>query len=180
MKEYFLIFLLSLLIAGCTTKSFVEQDNSENEAILSETFENITIVNQTTINLGYKTENGGFGNHEWFWPDKIVSYEVPSPLDKNNAYLVGKWKNNEDNMELIDEEGGILLIFNGNNVNMYAGSEKGSQIYINLDDNELNYNGLVLKDLKEYHLLTAVDTGYHFMNMSVQRHGFKIYNISFS
>ena len=62
MKKYFLILLLSLFLNGCWNNSFIENSDKliiENNSI---EIENVKLSdNSTTINLGYKTEDGGFG-----------------------------------------------------------------------------------------------------------------------
>ena len=75
-------------------------------------------INTPEIYFGYKFSRGNFGNPEGIKPNQIVDYKFPSSITSNNAYFEGKWKSNEDNMELADDEGSILLIFKAKSANI--------------------------------------------------------------
>ena len=60
------------------------------------------------------------GNKEGLQPGKIIDYELPSKIDANKIYLNGKWKSNPDDIQLIDDEGFVFLLFYGNSANFVA------------------------------------------------------------
>ena len=101
---------------------------------------NFSGVNTPEIYFGYQFDRGNLG-YNGLKPDSFVGFNFPLKPFKNFIYLEGKWKYNADNMELIDDEGSILLIFEAKSVNIVAGSESNSQAFVFLDnefENEQN------------------------------------------
>ena len=117
---------------------------------------------------------------------------MPPRVSENNVYLSGKWKNNADNMELVSDEGEILLIFQAKVINIVAGSENGSEAFVFLDneyENEKNKGSDVIieenksisniKEFKIYNLANAENYDTHAININVVGKGFKIYTFTF-
>ncbi len=187
MRKYNLVYLIILMfIMGCTNN--YSNDSTINNSVVKtvENEKNITAnkaVNKKItpqIFLGYKHPDAELGNDEWFMPNQTVDYKIPASLLGNNAYLAGRWKNNPENMELIDDQGSILVLFYAKKVDMYASAGKGTQVYVDLDKEELEYSGFPLKDPKNYNLINSQEYDYHLLNISAKRNGLKIYNITFS
>ena len=149
-------------------------------------------VGTPEIYFGYEFSRGNFGNPEGTKADQTIDYKFPFSITANNVYLGGKWKNNADNMELDDEEGSILLIYEAKSANIVAGSEQGSTIFVSLDNEFLNNknkgddiaiegNSSIssVKEFKLYNLANAEEYGAHALNIDVQGKGFKIYTFTF-
>ena len=62
------------------------------------------------------------GNIGGLKKEEVFDYVVPSNLEKDKIYLNGKWKSNSDNLELIGDNGGIILHFTAESVNIVADS----------------------------------------------------------
>ena len=162
--------------------------------------ESITKPSETTefqkigtpeIYFGYQFDRGNLG-YESIAPDSTASYDIPPNPYKNYVYLRGQWKYNADNMELVGDEGDILLIFDAKKVNIVAGSDSKSDAYILLDSDSLNEktkgediylrNGKSIVDINEYKLYniaSAEDYGTHMIELQVAGKGFKIYTFTF-
>lgn len=149
-------------------------------------------VRTPEIYFGYQFSRGNFGNEEGLKAGGIIDYKLPLSIKPNNVYLEGKWKNNEDNMELVSDEGSILLIFQAKVVNIVAGSENGSEAFVFLDneyENEKNKGLDVIikenksisniKEFKLYNLANAENYDSHAININVVGKGFKIYTFTF-
>ena len=145
-------------------------------------------INSPEIYLGYKFYRGNFGSSEII-PEQTVDYKIPSNIEINNVYLEGKWKNNADNMELVSEEGSIVLKFDAKNVNIVAGSEKGSEASILLDNNYVNDKNkgsdandksmAAINNERLYSLVNTEDYGQHSLKINIKESGFKIYTFTF-
>ncbi len=148
-------------------------------------------VRTPEIYFGYQFSRGNFG-YAGIKPEQVIDYKFPSSPTKNYVYLDGKWKNNADNMELISDEGSILLIFDAKSANIVAGSENGSKSFVFLDNefvNEGNKGSDVIieenksiskiQEFKLYNLASAENYGVHALNIDVMGKGFKIYTFTF-
>lgn len=149
-------------------------------------------VGTPEIYFGYQFSRGNFGNPEGLKANEIIDYKFPLSITANNVYLEGKWKNNADNMELMSDEGEILLIFQAKFVNIVAGSEKNSIASVFLDneaENEKNKGSDVtilqnkstsnIKEFKLYNLASAENYDTHAINIKITGKGFKIYTFTF-
>jgi len=143
------------------------------------------------IYFGYQFDRGNLG-YDNIAPNSAAAYDIPANPLKNLVYLRGQWKYNADNMELVSDEGDILLIFEAKKVNMVAGSDSMSDAYIFLDSDFLNEkikgtdvsikDGKSVVDINEYKLYniaSAEDYGTHMMELQVAGKGFKIYTFTF-
>jgi len=149
-------------------------------------------VGTLEIYFGYQFSRGNFGNPEGIQQDVIVDYKLPSKATKNNAYFAGKWKSNADNIELVDDNGELFLIFQAKIVNIVAGSENNSQAVVFLDnehENEKNKGSDVtiqenssisnIKEFKLYNVGIAKDYNLHVIDLQIKGKGFKIYTFTF-
>ncbi len=144
------------------------------------------------IYFGYRFTRGNFGNPEGIKPDQTIEYEFPKSITSNNVYFSGKWKNNGDNMELVGDDGSILLVYDAKNANIVAGSDSSSKAYIFLDSDaenqgnkgedvifEGNSSIARIKEFKLYNVGSAENYGQHLLNINVEGKGFKIYTFTF-
>ncbi len=149
-------------------------------------------VRTPEIYFGYQFSRGNFGNAEGIKANEVIDYKIPSSISANNVYLGGQWKNNADNMELVSDEGEILLIFQAKVVNIVAGSENDSEAFVffnNEYETEKNKGSDVaikenksisnIKEFKLYNLANAENYDTHALNINVVGKGFKIYTFTF-
>lgn len=134
-------------------------------------------VRTPEIYFGYHFSRGNFGNEEGLKAGGIIDYKLPLSIKPNNVYLEGKWKNNEDNMELVSDEGALLLIFQAKAVNIVAGSENGSTAFVFLDNE--NKSIAKIQEFKLYNLANAENYDTHAINIDVLGKGFRIYTFTF-
>lgn len=74
------------------------------------------------------------GNPGGIRKDEIFDYTLPENLEKDKIYLKGEWKSNPDNLELISEEGSIVLLFTAESVNIVANSINPQSIMVLIDE----------------------------------------------
>ena len=164
----------------------IDFDMSHPENITSVSFEEI---GTPELYFGYKFVSRYFGNSERFNPDEIVDYSYPKQIEPNNFYLVGKWRNNKDNMELASDEGVILLWYKAKVVNIVAGSGNSSDIGVvvdNLPVNETNKGNEIATgnsfEVNDFRLYNAVSNDLyepHVLKLFVKGKGFKIFTFTF-
>ncbi|MBI4020592.1 MAG: thioredoxin family protein [Candidatus Aenigmarchaeota archaeon] len=94
---------------------------------------NFTQVLTPELYFGYQFARQPLGSPEAFKPEETVNYSIPDNISPNAIYLEGSWKNNEDNMELVSQDGRILLAYYARAVNIVAGSGVGNELEIKLD-----------------------------------------------
>ena len=144
------------------------------------------------IYLGYSTAISQLGNTEGFQPDETVAYKFDSnktSLEPNIVYLDGVWKNNKDNMELVGNEGKIVLTYYAKAINIVA-SGNDQQISIS-DDNDskvvtenhavdIGKDGNVTVDKQRlYNIGLYDDYQPRSITLDVKGKGFQIYTFTF-
>ena len=143
------------------------------------------------IYFGYQFDRGNLG-YQGLKPNAAADFKFnPRPF-RNFVYLDGRWKYNADNMELIGDDGSILLIYRAKDVNIVAGSESNSTAVVFLDTEFLNKNnkgsGITIKEgksmtnineFKLYNLVSGKDYGEHVIQIDIIGNGFKIYTFTF-
>ncbi|MBI2558754.1 thioredoxin family protein [Candidatus Woesearchaeota archaeon] len=143
------------------------------------------------IYFGYQFDRGNLG-YDNLKPDSTTDFKLSPKPSKNLVYLEGKWKYNADNMELISDEGTVMLAFEAKKINMVAGSGGKSDAYVFLDNSPLNEktkgSDMLVKDGKSiiniseyklYNIASAEDYGTHIIELQVGGKGFKIYTFTF-
>ena len=143
------------------------------------------------IYFGYGFTRGNFGNEEGLPANGIVDYKMPSTLKENEVYLEGRWKVNEDNVELAGDEGKIILQYDAKAVNIVAGSLQGSEAEVLADNSPLTEankgfdieieNNKGISKIKESKLYNLIDFEYgkHKIEIRIKGKGFKIYTFTF-
>ncbi len=148
-------------------------------------------VGTPEIYFGYEFDRGNLG-YEGLKPDVVVDFKFPTNPSKNFVYLDGMWKYNSDNMELIGDDGSIMLIYQAKVVNAVAGSESGSDAVVFVDndfENEKNKGTDVvlqqnksiakINEFKLYNLVSGKDYDEHVIQIDAIGKGFKIYTFTF-
>ena len=148
-------------------------------------------VNTPEIYFGFEFTRGNFGNSGGLPANQIIDYSIPDKLNDNDVYLEGKWKVNEDNVELVSEEGKIILKYDAKAVNIVAGSGQGSEVEVLIDnknaDSSNKGSDITIKDgkgvskIRESKLYNLVDYDYgkHKIEIRIDGKGFKIYTFTF-
>lgn len=167
--------------------------NSVNETSLSVPDSQTVDFNQIKtpeLYFGYQFARSELGNSEGFDPDKVVTYTLPSSkLKPNVIYLEGKWKNNADSMELVGNEGKIVLDYSAKSINIVAGGEgelsvmefgNNSQTSNPYSGNDLDTEGkLVINGQRLYNIGNNQEYGNHQIEIDVSGTGFRIYTFTF-
>ena len=148
-------------------------------------------VGTPEIYFGYQFDRGSLG-YQGLKPDSVVDFKLPQNPGNNLVYLDGKWKYNADNMELIGENGSVLLIFRAKAVIIVAGSENSAEAYVLLDSEFVNENNKgsdvalkngkstsSIKEFKLYNLVSAENYNIHAIKIDAAGEGFKIYTFTF-
>ena len=145
-------------------------------------------VGTPEIYFGYGFARGNFGNKEELQPDEIIEYTLPQEIKFNYAYFEGTWKANNDDSELISDEGKIILPYSAKVVNIVAGSEQGSEMEVFVDNEPLNDENkgsdmelgkpTKINDFKLYSLVDF-EYGKHTIQINIKGKGFKINTFTF-
>lgn len=146
------------------------------------------------IYLGYRFARSNIGNDEGLQPEAVVAYTAPSggsygSIAPNVVYLGGNWKNNPDSLELVSDEGRIVLKYTARNVNIVAGSAQQQSLLQVLLNSRLVSSTNSGSDVKKsmatvdeqgiYNLV--MDDGYHTktVEINVRGKGFRLYKFTF-
>lgn len=148
-------------------------------------------VKTPEIYFGYQFDRGNLG-YQGLKPNAAADFTFPVKPLKNFVYLEGKWKYHADNMELISDEGSILLLFQAKAANIVAGSENGTQAFIFLDSGFLNSGNRgseiamkgnksisEIREFKLYNLVFGKDYGEHIIQIDAIGKGFRIFTFTF-
>src|SRR6185437_431462 len=138
--------------------------------------------------FGYDFADGRnyFGNSEGFEPEKIVSYTIPSDLQKDHFYLDGQWQNLHDSMKLSSDNGKIVLPYTAQDVHIVA-SGVGTGIQILLDGKPVTSddagqdtkNGIaIISEHRLYNIISSKQAASHTVTI-IGNPGFKIYTFTF-
>jgi len=138
--------------------------------------------------FGYDFADGRnyFGNSEGFEPEKIVSYTIPSDLQKDHFYLDGQWQNLHDSMKLSSDNGKIVLPYTAQDVHIVA-SGVGTGIQILLDGKPVTSddagqdtkNGIaIISEHRLYNIISSKQAGSHTVTI-IGHPGFEIYTFTF-
>jgi thiol-disulfide isomerase/thioredoxin len=140
--------------------------------------------------FGYQYARSQLGNKEGFKPEQIVNYSIPiSNVEPNIIYLDGSWKNNPDSMELVGQEGKIVLDYSAKSINIVAGGKgeitvkqdgKDNQINNPSKGNDIDPEGkLIIDGQRLYNIALYPDYGNHQIEIIAKGVGFRIYTFTF-
>lgn len=143
------------------------------------------------IYFGYQFDRGNLG-YQGLKPGSVADFKFSPRPSPNFVYLDGTWKYNADNMELISDDGSILLIYKAKDVNIVAGSESNSTAVVFFDTKFLDEknkgsdtmikDGKSTADVKEfklYNLISGQDYEEHIIQIDAIGKGFKVYTFTF-
>jgi len=127
------------------------------------------------------------GSSEGFQPEKIVTYSDPDTIDLHKFYLVGDWKNNEDSMKLVSENGSIKLLYNAKEVNVVTDNDAELEIFLDGESLSSEYAGkdiifenkLTVSDAGLYNIINSATSSSHAMEIKVKGKDFQIFTFTF-
>jgi len=142
------------------------------------------------IYLGYGFARAPIGNPEGLQPGKSVSYNKPSAIEPNIAYLSGTWRSERDYVELESDNGSVLLRYTAKQANIVAGGNatafvQGFQDPIEPQelgsDATLDGNRFIVdvNEQKLYNIVQANDYGEKSIEIKITGKGFKLYTFTF-
>ena len=139
--------------------------------------------------FGYKFAQGRnqLGSNEGFNPNNIVTYSEPNNLELHKFYPIGEWKNLEDSMEMVSNNGTIKLHYNAKEVNIVTANK--AQLEILLDGLPISRNDagtgvnadghIILADAGLYNIVNSNEPSSHTLEIRISDPGFQIYTFTF-
>jgi len=139
--------------------------------------------------FGYKFASGRnqLGNAEGFQPGKDVVYTIPNNIQQNYFYIDGTWKNLEDGMKLISNNGKIKLNFFAKQVNIVIANDAELTILLDGEGIPSNYAGkdvdvrgkIRVTESDLYNILDSSKPESHTLEILVNGPGFEIFSFTF-
>ena len=172
------------------------QERSESLNIKTNSFE-LTTLNEfehstfrtPELYFGYKFASGrnNLGNENGFNPEEVVEYNIPLELKQHYFYLDGKWNNSKDSMELVSENGLIMLNYNAKQVNIVASNNAELEIFIDgeyiprhMAGIDVNQDGKVMIiEPRLYNIVDSTATESHELLIKVNDPKFEIFTFTF-
>lgn len=161
--------------------SFTDDTVSPQEAVDVD----FTKIQTLELYLGY-----GFrvdiGNTEIFIPTQTATFSLPDTIAPNKVYLEGVWKSNRDNIELISDNGKVVLDYHARAVNIVATGN--SLLTIKLDneslsdsnkDTDVSDSRVRVSEERMYNLVFGDDYARHIIEIDIEGKGFKLYTFTF-
>ena len=172
------------------------QERSESLNIKTNTFELTTLeefehstFRTPELYFGYKFASGrnNLGNENGFKPEEMVEYNIPLEIKQHYFYLDGKWKNAKDSMELVSENGLIMLNYNAKQVNIVASNNAELEIFIDgehiprhMAGIDVNQDGKVMIiEPRLYNIVDSTVTESHELIIKVNDPKFEIFTFTF-
>ena len=172
------------------------QERSESLNLKTNSFE-LTTLNEfehstfrtPELYFGYKFASGrnNLGNENGFNPEEVVEYNIPLEIKQHYFYLDGKWKNTKDSMELVSENGLIMLNYNAKQVNIVASNNAELEIFIDgehiprhMAGIDVNQDGKVMIiEPRLYNIVDSTVTESHELMIKVNDPKFEIFTFTF-
>ena len=139
--------------------------------------------------FGYKfaSNRNQIGNEEGFHPEKTVDYNIPSETKQHYFYLDGMWKNSEDGMKLISENGLISLKYNAKQVNIVARNNSNLEIFLDGDLVPKDMTGfdlnkeskILISEPRLYNIINSEISESHQLVIKVNEPNFEIFTFTF-
>lgn len=130
------------------------------------------------IYFGYQFRRTSIANQPAYMPNEgIYDFTYDEAIQPNQPYLKGSWRNNMDNVELMNDSGVVSLLYTAKNANIVAGSDAGSEVTVIVDGKV--HKTLVVNDQKLYEIVSGSDYSLHTVEIQVSGKGFKIYTFTF-
>ncbi|MBI2141674.1 thioredoxin family protein [Candidatus Woesearchaeota archaeon] len=151
------------------------------------------------IYFGYEFARVNLGNEQGFVPGEVVTYAAPdsyASLTPNVAFVEGEWRNNPEALELVSDEGRILLKYTAKAVNVVAGQGViPAVVYVSLDGKPANSTNkgsdveiarteaggavAVIDEQRLYNVVNDNSYSTRVLELAVTGKGFRIYTFTF-
>lgn len=144
-------------------------------------------IRSPEIYFGNSFRRAPFGNANPLFDGQTFSASIPEGgLQPNLAYLEGEWVNGADAAKLSSESGAVELVYSSRQVNIVAGSEKGTALKIFVDgqrvqpecDGEPN-PACTVKGERLYTIVSLPDYGAHRLRLEATGAGFELFTFTF-
>ncbi|HEX5358614.1 MAG TPA: redoxin domain-containing protein [Candidatus Nitrosotalea sp.] len=163
-------------------------DTTADQSLVNLQAHEFSLFQTPELYFGYDFAGGRnyLGNSGGFEPEKIVSYTIPSDLQKDHFYLDGQWQNLHDSMKLTSDNGKIVLPYTAQDVHIVA-SGTGTGIQILLDGKPVTSddagqdtkNGTaIISENRLYNIISSKQAGSHTVTI-IGHPGFEIYTFTF-
>lgn len=139
--------------------------------------------------FGYELASGRnqFGNEEGLRPEKEVQYSIPTDLREHYFYMDGTWMNLKESMQLVSNNGAIILSYFAKEVNIVTANDAELSIFIDdepitskLFGDDLSPDGkLLIKEAGLYNIITTDEAESHVLKILVNNPGFEIFTFTF-
>ncbi|MEO9321637.1 MAG: thioredoxin family protein [Nitrososphaera sp.] len=151
---------------------------------------NFEQVSTPEIYLGYGFAREPLGNPQGFQGGQTVTYSLPASGEilPNSVYLAGQWKNNNDNMQLANGTGKIVLTYTAKAVNIVAGGtgkvvvmQDGKPVDSHSRGSDVSAadNSFGIDRQRLYNVVTNDSYGTHTVELDISGAGFQIYTFTF-
>jgi len=128
------------------------------------------------IYFGYGFSRNQMGNSEGWQPNEEIEYTFPDQFSSNLFYLEGRWLNNQDNMELVSDEGKIIINYNSKVINLVAGSETPQKVQVFIDGKQVKE--IMISDFNLYELYENTEYAEYELTLNVPK-GMMAYTFTF-
>ncbi|MBS3921631.1 MAG: redoxin family protein [Nitrosarchaeum sp.] len=139
--------------------------------------------------FGYNFAQGRnqLGSSEGFNPEKITTYSEPNNVELHKFYPVGEWKNLEDSMELVSNNGSIKLNYNAKEVNIVTANTAKLEILLDglpisedYAGTDVNEDGkIIVSGAGLYNIVNSNESSSHILEIRISEPGFQMYTFTF-
>ncbi|EGP93661.1 redoxin family protein [Nitrosarchaeum koreense] len=139
--------------------------------------------------FGYDFAQGRnqLGSNEGFNPEKTVTYSEPNNIELHKFYPVGEWKNLEDSMELVSNNGSIKLHYNAKEVNIVTANMAKLEILLDglpiskdYAGTDVNEDGkITVSGAGLYNIVNSNEPSSHILEIRISEPGFQMYTFTF-
>ena len=117
----------------------------------------------------------------------MVEYNIPLEIKQHYFYLDGKWKNSKDSMELVSDNGIIMLNYNAKQVNIVASNSAELQIFVDeapVPDNMMgsdltSQNKILVSEPRLDNIINSDYSESHELIISIKGSEFEIFTFTF-
>lgn len=145
------------------------------------------------IRLGYAFATANLGNEEGFRPGEAVAYTPPGSYQDilpGTVYVGGVWGNAEDSLELLSEEGKLVVKYSSASVSIEAGPGTGQSLIqavingmlVNSSNqgSDISSSGIAVVDSRRlFNLVSQEEPHLQTVEINVRGKGLKVYAIVF-
>lgn len=129
------------------------------------------------------------GSDEGFRPGQTVTYERPASISQDKFYMEGTWENGRDGMQLVGEEGSVLLKYSAKEVNIVTSGVGTIQVLVDGEpispdiagaDVDAATGTIATDEPRLYNVVSAESSSTHEMELFIANGGdFEIFTFTF-